>query len=65
MRHNHFDINWVKKEQMNPKSKYGFNGSKKAHIIVFRVLQGNIYKIEAFLGQITILCTILGNWGSI
>ena len=39
-------------------SKYGFIGSKRAHFLWFRVLQCNICKILAFLGQIVILCTI-------
>ena len=47
------------------KSKYGFSGSKRAHFLWFRVLQCNICKILAFLGQIIILYTILVNWGSI
>ena len=38
---------------------------KERILLALGFLQGNIYKIHAFLGQIMILCTILGNWGSI
>ena len=58
-------VNWVKMRKWIQKSKYGFSGSKRAHFLWFRVLQCNICKMLAFLGQIIILCTILVNWGSI